>query len=91
MENKVASLEAKLNHYNQYGKRNNLVLSGIPDTVENKDLERIVTSILSDIDVTVGPHDVKACHRIGLSGKNKSKISNHSASQLQVYQKTSNQ
>ena len=30
-------------------------------------------SILSDIDVTVGPHDVKACQRIGLSDKNKSK------------------
>ena len=28
-------------------------------------------SILLDIDVTVGPHE--ACHRIGLSDKNKSK------------------
>ena len=50
-----------------------MVLSGIPDTAEDKDLESTVPSILSDIDVVVGPHDVEAYHRIGLSGKNKSK------------------
>ena len=49
------------------------MLSRIPDTVKDKDLESTVSSILSDIDVIVGPHDVEACHRTGLSGKNKSK------------------
>ena len=49
------------------------MLSGIPDTVEDKDLESTVSSILSDIDVPIGPHNVEACHRIGLSTKNKSK------------------
>ena len=73
MEKKVVSLETKLNHLDQYGRRNNLVLSGIPDTVEDKDLESTVSSILSDIDVPIGPHNVEACHRIGLSAKNKSK------------------
>ena len=72
-EKKVVSLEIKLNHFDQYRRRNNLVLSGIHDTVEDKDLECTVSSILSGIDVTVGPHNVEACHRIGLSGKNKSK------------------
>ena len=73
MEKKVVSLETKLNHLDQYGRRNNLVLSGIPNTVEDKDLESTVSSILSDIDVPIGPHNVEACHRIGLSAKNKSK------------------
>ena len=73
LEKKVVSLEAKLNYRDQYGTGNNLVLSGIPDTVEDEDLESTVSSILSDIDVTVGQHDVEACHRIGLSGKNKPK------------------
>ena len=36
LEKKVVSLETKLNHLDQYGRRNNLVLSGIPDTVEDK-------------------------------------------------------
>ena len=73
MEKKVVSLETKLNQLDQYGRTNNLVLFGIPDTVEDRDLESTVSSILSDIDVTVGPHDVETCHRIGLSGKNTSK------------------
>ena len=74
MEKKVLSLEAKRNHVSHYGRRNNLLLSGIPDTVEDKDLESTVSSILSYIDVTNGPQEVKAWRRIGLSGKNKSKI-----------------
>ena len=70
MEKKVNPLETKLNHLDQHGKRNNLVLSGILDAVENKDLESTVSSILSDIDVTVDrPHDVETCQRIGFSGK----------------------
>ena len=40
-EKKVVSLETKLNHLDQYGRKYNLVLSGIPDTVENKVLEKI--------------------------------------------------
>ena len=31
LEKKVVSLEAKLNHLDQYGRRNNLVIPGIPD------------------------------------------------------------
>ena len=41
------------------------MLSGIPDTVEDKNLESTVSSILSDIDVSIGSHDVEVCHRIG--------------------------
>ena len=66
-------LETKLNCPDHYGRRNNLVLSGNPDTVEDKDLESTVSSKLSETDVTVEPHDLEACHRIGLFGKNKPK------------------
>ena len=68
LERRVVSLETKFNHLDQYGRRNSLVLSVIPDTVEDKDLESTVSSILSEMDVTVGPLDVEAGHRIGLSG-----------------------
>lgn len=44
------------------------MLSGIPNTVKDKDLENTVSLIFSDIDDTVGPRDVEACHRVGLSG-----------------------
>ena len=46
------------------------MLSGIPDGMEDKDLESTASSILSDIDSAVEPHDVETCHRISLSGKN---------------------
>ena len=63
----------KLNHLDQYGRRNNLVLSCIPDTEEDNGLENPVSSTLSDLDVTIRPHDVETCHRVGLSVKSKSK------------------
>ena len=49
----------------QYGRRNNIVFSGIPDNVADNNLESTVISVLSDIDVQVEPRDVEACHTIG--------------------------
>ena len=40
--------------------------------MEDTNLENTVSSILSDIDLTVGLHGLEACHRIGLSNKIKS-------------------
>ena len=50
-----------------------MLLYAIPGTVEDTNLENTVSSILSDIDLTVGLHGFEACHRIGLSNKTKSK------------------
>ena len=50
-------------------KKNNLELSSIPTTVEDKDLESTVSPILSDINVTASSYDGKTCRRIGLSDK----------------------
>ena len=36
LEKKVVSLGTKLNYLDQYFRRNNLVLTGIPDTMEKK-------------------------------------------------------
>ena len=58
LEKKDFSLETKLNHLSQYCRRNNLELSGIPASVEDKDVESTVSSILSDIDVTVAGLDL---------------------------------
>ena len=57
---KVTRLEDNLNSLDQYGKRNNIVLSGIPEYVAD---EATVTSILADIDVDVDSNALKACHR----------------------------
>ena len=42
-----------MNQVEQYGRRNNIVISGIPDDVADDDLEDAVTSIMEDVDVIV--------------------------------------
>ena len=73
LEKRVDVLLSSIADLEQYGQRNNLILSGIPDSVSNDDLEETVTAILSDVYVQVTANDVKACHRIGQSDKNKLK------------------
>ena len=56
-----------MNQVEQYGRRNNIVISGIPDDVADDGLEDAVTSIMVDVDVIVQNGDIEACHRIGKS------------------------
>ena len=73
LEKRVDILLSSTDDLEQYDQRNNLILSGIPDSFSNDVLEETVTAILSDIDVQVTANDVEACHRIGQSDKNKLK------------------
>ena len=57
----------------QYGRKNNLVISGIPDSVQDFDLESKVTSVVSDIDVNIESREVEDCHRIGKSNNGSKK------------------
>ena len=65
LENKFMSLEINGNHLEQYGKRNNLKITGIPDDVSDENLEEKVIHVLSEIQVNVSSSDIEACHRIG--------------------------
>ena len=73
LENRVALIESSHDSLEQYGRRNNLVISGIPDSVQDFDLESTVTSILSDTDVNVESREVEGCHRIGKSNNGSKK------------------
>ena len=64
LENRVVILESNHNDLAQYGRRNNVVFSGIPENVPDNNLESMVTSVLPDIDVQVEPRDIQACHQI---------------------------
>ena len=44
----------------QYGKRNNVLFSGIPQNDDN-----LESTVLSDIDVKLEAKDIVACHWIG--------------------------
>ena len=67
LENKVMSLEINENHLEQYGRRNNLEITEIPDDVSDENLKEKVIHVLSEIQVKVSGSDIEACHRIGKS------------------------
>ena len=73
VENRVDFIESSHDALEQYGRRNNLVISGIPDSVQNSDLELTVASVLSDIDINVELKEVEDCHRIGKSNNGSKK------------------
>ena len=71
LENDIVSNESSVNALEQYSRRNNVVVSGIPGHVSERDLEETVISVLSDIEVNVSANDAEACHRIGKPDRNK--------------------
>ena len=73
LENKIINLEKNENLLEQYGRRNNLEITGIPDNVSHSDLENKVVGILNSIDVKVTSADIEACHRMGKSKNNSKK------------------
>ena len=74
LEEKVISIETDVNSLNQYGRRSNIVFTGIPSSVNDEDSESNVTSILTDIDVALDTNDIEDCHCFGkIDSKSKSK------------------
>ena len=67
LENKVTSLEINQNMLEQYGRRNNIEVSGIPDSVEDNCLEEKVISVFTSIGIDVKSNDIEASHRTGKS------------------------
>ena len=65
LEQELVEFECSANNLEQYGKRNNIIISGIPDSVDNSELEESVTEILTDINIGVASNDIEACHKIG--------------------------
>ena len=69
LENKLVSLETSTNAFEEYGRRNNLVLSGITDTIADDEMENTVISVFDDIDVEVESSNIEDCHPIGKPDK----------------------
>ena len=49
----------------QYSRRENLIISGIPDSVPQKDLEHKVLQVLNTIGCDISKFEIVAAHRIG--------------------------
>ena len=73
----MASLEKKLNDQecyiskiDQYSRRNNIEIQGIPKTVKDVNLESKVIGIFSALNIMITSKDVEDCHGLGKDGKN---------------------
>ena len=67
LEDKIVYLEKNQAKGEQYSCRNNVEISGIPNTISDNDLENTVWSICRDSRVEIDPKDIEGCHRLPLS------------------------
>ena len=57
----IHCLEKKVSQLDQYGRRENIELAGIPSKIPNNDLEYVVINILKHIGLTnIQPYDISA-------------------------------
>ena len=74
LNKRIVSLESNHNMLEQYGRRNNIEITGIPDTVQDNELESKVTVIFDAIGVEANSADFEDCHRVRKSKKNSKKV-----------------
>ena len=53
----------------QYSHRNNVIVDGIPSSVEKRELKDKYIEVLGKIDIKIHETDIEACHRLGKSSK----------------------
>ena len=64
----VKNLNHKLEEKIVYlSRRNNIEISGIPNSILDENLENTVISISKDSGVEIDPKDIEGCHRLPLS------------------------
>ena len=67
LEERIISLEKSQAKSEQYSRRNNIELSGIPNDIPEDNLEKVVIGICHDSDVEIEPKDIDGCHRLPAS------------------------
>ena len=75
LERKVTSLEINQNKLEQYGRRNNIEVSSIPNSVEDNCLEEKIISVFTSVVIDAKSNNIEACHRTGES-RNSSRKNN---------------
>ena len=65
LESRLREAETDINLLKQYGRRNNIVFTVAPESIDDEQLESTVTSILSDTDVALDVNSIKDSHHFG--------------------------
>ena len=69
LKNRIVNLEKELSKNEQYGRRNNVEISGIPNQISDQDLKENIVKICKDSDNNIALMDIEGCHRLPL-GRN---------------------
>ena len=64
LEKKVKSLEIQISKDEQYNRRNCVEFSGIPDTINDDNLEDTIIEAWKDTNIDVSETDIEPCHRL---------------------------
>ena len=67
LEARLFDLEKASNKQDQYTRRNNLEIHGIPVDVKDEQLEQKVIDIFSHLNISISKPDIEDCHRLGKS------------------------
>lgn len=59
-------LERDLMKLNQYNRRENLEITGIPDDIPNNKIEVFILNVLRKIGLQINHYDIVACHRLNV-------------------------
>ena len=70
LEKRVIELEKSQAKAEQYSRRNNVEISGIPHEILDNNLEDKVIDICKDAGIEIGHMDIEGCHRLPLSRNN---------------------
>ena len=73
LQHKVIILETATNSVEQHDRRNNIEATGIPDNIENTNLEHSVIEVFKGADIQIFHNERVDCHRIGKSKSNSKK------------------
>ena len=67
LEDMILRMEIAKNNHDQYTRRNNIEIQGIPARVKDEHLENKVIDIFRCLKISIDPSDIEDCHRLGNS------------------------
>ena len=70
LHGRLIEVERKTFINEQYSRKEFLEISGIPESIDDNQLESTVCSVLNSIGSPVSPDGIQACHRISKKNKN---------------------
>ena len=68
LETRISELESDLNKKDQYNRRNNIEIQGIPSDIGDNSTEDKVIELLAEAHIVATKSDIEDCHRLGKNG-----------------------